>query len=173
MLSADVQAVISAYYSRNLREEVKKGFYGRLKQGFYPMPAPLGYLDAGGGKPKTPDPERAPLIKKAFEFYATGKYSYALYVYHLPVIWAARQVFTPVGLAQGLLFAVVVGTATYSLAVVSWYAWERPWLALKRLRLRYSDAHEYDRIKWNVMTEGHLSATLFRCRLRYQFLTDR
>lgn len=75
MLSADVQAVISAYYSRNLREEVKKGFYGRLKQGFYPMPAPLGYLDSGAGKAKEPDPDRAPLIRHAFELYATGKYS--------------------------------------------------------------------------------------------------
>ncbi|PYP90830.1 MAG: recombinase family protein [Candidatus Angelobacter sp. Gp1-AA117] len=74
-LSADIQAVVAADYIRNLREETKKGFYGRLKQGFYPMPAPLGYLNAGAGKPKTPDPERAPLIKKAFELYATGRYS--------------------------------------------------------------------------------------------------
>ena len=74
-LSADIQAVVAADYIRNLREETKKGFYGRLKQGFYPMPAPLGYLDAGAGKPKTPDPQRAPLIKKAFELYSTGKYS--------------------------------------------------------------------------------------------------
>lgn len=86
MLSADVQAVISAYYSRNLREEVKKGFYGRLKQGFYPMPAPLGYLDSGAGKAKVPDPERAPLIRAAFELYATGKYSQvelAAKLYHM------------------------------------------------------------------------------------------
>ena len=76
-LSADIQAVVASDYIRNLREETKKGFYGRLKQGFYPMPAPLGYLDAGAGKAKTPDPVRAPLIKKAFELYATGKYSQA------------------------------------------------------------------------------------------------
>jgi DNA invertase Pin-like site-specific DNA recombinase len=86
MLSADVQAVMSAYYSRNLREEVKKGFYGRLKQGFYPMPAPLGYLDSGAGKAKVPDPQRAPLIQHAFELYATGKYSQvelAAKLYHM------------------------------------------------------------------------------------------
>jgi site-specific DNA recombinase len=86
MLSADVQAVISAYYSRNLREEVKKGFYGRLKQGFYPMPAPLGYLDSGAGKAKLPDPQRAPLIQLGFELYATGKYSQvdlATKLYHM------------------------------------------------------------------------------------------
>src|SRR5437016_12195636 len=76
-LSADIQAVVAADYIRNLREETKKGFYGRLKQGLYPMPAPFGYLDNGAGKPKTPDPLRAPLIRKAFELYATGRYSQA------------------------------------------------------------------------------------------------
>lgn len=74
-LSADIQAVIAADYIRNLREETKKGFYGRLKQGLYPMRAPLGYLDQGGGKAKIHDPVNAPLIKEIFRLYATGKYS--------------------------------------------------------------------------------------------------
>ena len=74
-LSADIQAVIAADYIRNLREETIKGINGRLKQGLYPFNAPLGYLNNGGGKPKTPDPERAPLIKKMFELYASGNYS--------------------------------------------------------------------------------------------------
>jgi site-specific DNA recombinase len=76
-LSADIQAVVAADYIRNLREETKKGFYGRLKQGFYPIRAPIGYLDQGKAKPKIPDPERAPLIAKAFELYATRRYSLA------------------------------------------------------------------------------------------------
>jgi DNA invertase Pin-like site-specific DNA recombinase len=76
-LSADIQAVVASDYIRNLREEVKKGFYGRLKQGLYPRPAPIGYLDKGQGKPKEPDPIRAPLVKQAFDLYATGKYSLA------------------------------------------------------------------------------------------------
>lgn len=71
-LSADIQAVVAADYIRNLREEVKKGFYGRLKQGFYPLPAPLGYLDKGKAQPKEPDPERAHLVKKIFELYSLG-----------------------------------------------------------------------------------------------------
>ncbi|MXP48225.1 recombinase family protein [Altererythrobacter luteolus] len=74
-LAADVQAVVAADYVRNLREECIKGINGRLKQGLYPFKAPIGYLDNGGGKPKTPDPERAPLIRRAFERYATGQYS--------------------------------------------------------------------------------------------------
>lgn len=71
-LSADIQAVVAADYIRNLRDEVKKGYYGRLKQGLYPLPAPIGYLDRGKGKAKVPDPALAPLVREAFELYASG-----------------------------------------------------------------------------------------------------
>ncbi len=75
MLSADLQAVMSVHYSRNLREEVKKGYYGRLKQGLCPYPAPLGYINNGEGKPKTIDPVNGPVVRQAFELYAGGRYS--------------------------------------------------------------------------------------------------
>ena len=75
MLSADIQAAMASYYSRNLREEVKKGYYGRLKQGLCPYPAPLGYLNNGKGKPKTIDPLQGPIVRQAFELYASGRYS--------------------------------------------------------------------------------------------------
>ncbi len=74
-LSADIQAVIAADYIRNLRDEVIKGFNGRMKEGLYPLKAPIGYLDNGGGKPKTIDPLRGPLVREAFELYASGKHS--------------------------------------------------------------------------------------------------
>lgn len=74
-LSADIQAVVAADYIRNLRDEIRKGFYGRLKQGLYPLPAPLGYVDHGGGVAKTIDPLRGPLVAKAFSLYATGSWS--------------------------------------------------------------------------------------------------
>src|ERR1700730_7836872 len=38
-LTGDFLAVISAHYIRNLREEVRKGIRGRLKQGLYPFRA--------------------------------------------------------------------------------------------------------------------------------------
>jgi site-specific DNA recombinase len=75
-LSADVQAVVAANYIRNLREETIKGFYGRLRQGISPLPAPLGYIDAGRGKPKTIDPVRGPLVREAFRLYATDRFSH-------------------------------------------------------------------------------------------------
>jgi site-specific DNA recombinase len=74
-LTADIQAVIASDYIRNLREEALKGIRGRLKQGLYPHMAPLGYLNQGGGNPKTPDPARAPLITDWFTLYGTGKFS--------------------------------------------------------------------------------------------------
>ena len=74
-LTADIQAVIAADYIRNLREETKKGIRGRLKQGLYPFSAPLGYVNNGGGKLKTLDPIRAPLVRELFEHYLTGNFS--------------------------------------------------------------------------------------------------
>lgn len=71
-LSADIQAVVAADYIRNLREEVKKGIYGRLKQGLYPFAAPIGYLNSGKGKVKAIDPVKGPLVRYMFERYATN-----------------------------------------------------------------------------------------------------
>ncbi|MBK9214621.1 MAG: recombinase family protein [Chloracidobacterium sp.] len=78
-LSADIQAVVASDYIRNLREETIKGIRGRIKQGLFPFPAPPGYLNLGSARPKEIDPVTGPLIKSAFELYATGRYSlYAL-----------------------------------------------------------------------------------------------
>jgi site-specific DNA recombinase len=74
-LSADIQAVIAADFIRNLRDEVKKGIYGRLKQGIYPFGAPPGYSNNGKGQLKTIDPVQGPLVREAFELYASGRFS--------------------------------------------------------------------------------------------------
>jgi len=73
-LSADILAVVAADYIRNLREEVIKGINGRLRQGYFPFAAPVGYLNNGKGKLKTIDPVRGPLVKCAFELYASRLY---------------------------------------------------------------------------------------------------
>jgi site-specific DNA recombinase len=74
-LTADVQAIIAADFIRNHRQEVRKGVQGRLKQGLYPLPAPIGYTDQGRGMPKLPDPIMGSLVRRVFELYATGNYS--------------------------------------------------------------------------------------------------
>jgi site-specific DNA recombinase len=73
-LSADILAVVAADFIRNNRQEAKKGFYGRLEQGVYPLPAPIGYIDKGAGVPKDIDPARAPLVRQAFELYASNMF---------------------------------------------------------------------------------------------------
>lgn len=73
-LAADIQAVVAADFIRNLRDEVHKGQDGRLKQGLYPWKAPRGYLDRGKGRAKEIDPVLGPLVRQAFELYATGNY---------------------------------------------------------------------------------------------------
>jgi site-specific DNA recombinase len=75
-LLADVQAVFATDYIRNLKEEVRKGIHGRLTQGLLPWGAPLGYVNNGHrGKVKTIDPVSGPIVRRAFELYATGAYS--------------------------------------------------------------------------------------------------
>jgi site-specific DNA recombinase len=74
-LSADIQAVVAADYIRNLRDEVKKGMDGRLRQGLYPWAAPVGYINNGKGKAKTVDPIKGKLVHELFDLYASGDYS--------------------------------------------------------------------------------------------------
>jgi DNA invertase Pin-like site-specific DNA recombinase len=74
-LSADIQAVVAADFIRNHRQVVRMGFEGRLKQGLYPLPAPRGYLDRGKGKPKVHDPVVGPLVRQAFDLYASGTHT--------------------------------------------------------------------------------------------------
>ena len=82
-LAADIQAVVAADFIRNLRDEVRKGFYGRLKQGYYPLPAPRGYLNRGKAQVKDIDPITGPLVRQAFELYATGNFSHASLSLHM------------------------------------------------------------------------------------------
>ena len=65
----------SKYYIDNLSENIKRGHRQKLKNGLWPQMAPLGYLNNKATKMVYVNTEKAPLIKKAFEAYASGKYS--------------------------------------------------------------------------------------------------
>ena len=65
----------SKYYIDNLSENIKRGHRQKLKQGLWPQMAPLGYLNNKETKQIYVDKEKSPLIKKAFEAYATGKHT--------------------------------------------------------------------------------------------------
>ena len=59
----------------NLKEEVKKGMREKAEQGIYPGRAPIGYRNNSVSRAIDVDPERAPIVKRIFEFYASGNYS--------------------------------------------------------------------------------------------------
>ena len=82
MLLHGIMSSIAEFYSQNLATEVKKGLGEKAKGGGTIGRAPLGYLnvrevDEKGREDRTVklDPERAPLIRLAFEEYATGNWT--------------------------------------------------------------------------------------------------
>jgi site-specific DNA recombinase len=76
-----IHALMAEFYSANLAAEVRKGMGQKAKLGGYPHKAPLGYLNVRepiGGRQVAhivPDPERSPLVKTAFDLYATGEWT--------------------------------------------------------------------------------------------------
>ena len=65
---------MSKYYVDNLSENIRRGQRQKVKNGIWPMVAPAGYVNDKASRTIVPHPERGPLIRKAFELYATGAY---------------------------------------------------------------------------------------------------
>ena len=62
----------SKYYVDALSENTKRGLREKVRRGEYPGPAPIGYINDYRTKRVFVDRERAPIVKEAFERYATG-----------------------------------------------------------------------------------------------------
>jgi site-specific DNA recombinase len=81
LLLHGIMSSIAEFYSRNLATEIMKGTTQKAKTGGTPFRAPLGYLNSreiiDGREIRTIaiDPERAPLVRLAFDLYASGDYS--------------------------------------------------------------------------------------------------
>lgn len=71
----DIHVAVAKHYSENLREEVKKGMREKAEQGLYPGRAPFGYKNNSATRSIEVDPQRAPILRKIFEMYASGQYS--------------------------------------------------------------------------------------------------
>lgn len=65
----------SKYYIDNLSENIKRGIRQKLRNGIWPSRAPVGYLNDKNARRIVVDPEKAPLVRKAFELYATGDFA--------------------------------------------------------------------------------------------------
>jgi DNA invertase Pin-like site-specific DNA recombinase len=67
----------SKYYIDALSENIKRGFRQKLRKGIWPQMAPLGYLNDRQTRTIVIDKDKAPLVKKAFELYSTGNYTFS------------------------------------------------------------------------------------------------
>ena len=65
----------SKYYVDNLSENIKRGHRAKLRKGIWPSFAPLGYVNNHKTRDVNLDTGKAPLVRKGFELYATGKYT--------------------------------------------------------------------------------------------------
>jgi len=65
----------SKYYVDSLRENVTRGMRHKVRNGVWPSKAPLGYLNNPKTRGIDVDKGKAPMLKKVFELYATGKYN--------------------------------------------------------------------------------------------------
>ena len=77
-LSVGVMGVVARWYTDNLREEVNKGFRGKIEAGEYPHRPPYGYLtvkESKGSRLPMPDPEKSENIRTIFKLMASNKYS--------------------------------------------------------------------------------------------------
>ena len=81
LLLHGIMSSIAEFYSKNLSNEVIKGMSEKARNGGTPGRAPIGYLNVrtveNGREARTVivDETRAPLIKWAFEAYATGEWT--------------------------------------------------------------------------------------------------
>lgn len=70
----DADGMFARHYSRVISDGVRKANIKLREEGRCIYPAPIGYLD-NGSISKPLDPERAPIVKRIFEQYATGDWS--------------------------------------------------------------------------------------------------
>jgi DNA invertase Pin-like site-specific DNA recombinase len=95
-----IKVLMAKNYIDNLSEEVRKGMTEKAEQGIWPSRAPLGYLNAklpSGKKGIVQDENRAKLVRRLFEMYATGNFSlkqltqWAASAGHFPREWQSHK----------------------------------------------------------------------------------
>jgi len=79
-----IHVVLARNYIENLKEEVKKGMREKAEQGIYPGRPPLGYRNNKLERTIEIDPAKAPIVKRMFELYASGRFS-------LQLVWKALK----------------------------------------------------------------------------------
>jgi site-specific DNA recombinase len=75
-LHMDIDGMFAAHYSRNISEKVRNSNIKLRDEGRCLYTSPIGYLDKGSDH-KPLDPEKSKIVKRVFELYSTGEWSFA------------------------------------------------------------------------------------------------
>lgn len=73
-LASNIHGAFNQFFSDSLSERTKFRMSEAVRAGRFPWPAPIGYLNTGNGVLKV-DPERAPMVRRAFELAAQGSHA--------------------------------------------------------------------------------------------------
>jgi site-specific DNA recombinase len=73
-LASNIHGAFNQFFSDSLSERTKFRMAEAVRAGRFPWPAPIGYLNTGNGVLKV-DPERAPMVRRAFELAAQGSHA--------------------------------------------------------------------------------------------------
>ena len=77
VLMMQVEFGMATQYVKDLSVDTKRGLRNKVKNGWRPSPAPVGYMNIGevGNKIIIADPDRFDLVRKMFDLMLTGTYS--------------------------------------------------------------------------------------------------
>ena len=101
-LSRRIMQVISSWYIKNLAAEAKKGMKQKAEKGGWPWLAPIGYVNKHDKHRAwlEPDPALGPLITKAFDEMATGKWTLRDWRQHAASLGYRSRKAQPISLAH-------------------------------------------------------------------------
>ncbi len=90
----------SKYYSDNLVENINRGIRQKVRRGEWLTKAPFGYVNNVKSRSIDPHPTLSKIIKKAFDEFATGKYTLKSMVRFLAEFGIVTRFGTPVSIAS-------------------------------------------------------------------------
>jgi len=90
----------SKYYSDNLVENINRGFRQKLRRGEWLTKAPFGYVNNFKTRNLEPHPFQSKIVQRAFEEFATGKYTYESLAKFLAELGVETKNRTPLGKAS-------------------------------------------------------------------------
>ena len=75
LLTLAIAFGIAKYHVDAMSQGINRAYRRRVEEGYWPRPAPIGYVFDRNTRTVVFDPIRAPLIRQTFQFYATGDYT--------------------------------------------------------------------------------------------------